>query len=126
MNKALFVMSLLAIATIFGNITNGCATKPVQKVIQGEGILITSVDTGMKIWADYVNAHLTDGKVTQKQLDTVKEAYNAYYASQMTAKAVIEKILSNVSTNQADALTANLAVKNAEAELLNLLNSYIK
>ena len=126
MNKALFLMSLLAIAVIFGNIQSGCATKPVQKVIQAEAILITSVDTGMQIWASYVNAHLTDGKVTQKQLDTVKEAYNAYYAAQQSAKAIIEKILSNVSTNQNDALIANLAVKNAEAELLKILNAYIK
>ena len=121
-----FLAVLIAIAAIFSITTPGCATKPVQKVIQTEGVLITTVNTGMEIWADYVNRHLTDGKVTQKQLDTIKDAYAAYYVAQMVAKATIEKILANVSTNTMDVTTANQAVTVAEINLIQLLNLYIK
>lgn len=125
-NQLKFVLALIAVALFFDTVTTGCKTSQVQTTIKAEAILIKSVNTGMSIWRDYVVAHQTDGKVTQAQVDAVKQAYEAYYAAQQTAKAVIEKILSNVSTNDADVSIANAAVANAETELLKLLNSYIK
>lgn len=107
-------------------VITGCHTTPVQVSIKSEGVLITSVDVGMNLWHDYVVAHLTDGKVTQKQIDTIHTAYDSYVAAQSVAKAVIEKVISNVSTNQTDATTANQAVQSAENDLLSLLNLYIK
>jgi len=116
-------LMLLPVSIIF---IEGCASSPVQTTIKSEQVLIVSVDTGMQIWHDYVVAHLTDGKVTQKQIDTVRNAYNDYYAAQQAAKAIIEKVLTNVSTNQADVDVANAAVDNAKQALLSILNQYIK
>ena len=121
-----FIAVLIAVAAIFTLATPGCQTNQVQTTIKTEAVLIKTVDTGMSIWRDYVIAHQTDGKVTQNQVDTVKQAYEAYYTAQQTAKAVIEKILVNVSTNDADVATANAAVTQAELQLLKLLNQYIK
>lgn len=104
----------------------GCGTTPVQTTIKAEGVLITSVDTGMNLWHDYVVAHLTDGKVTQKQIDTVKNGYNAYVTAQSVAKAAIEKLLAGTGATQADVDTANAAVKTAEQSLISTLNTYIK
>lgn len=105
---------------------SGCGTTPVQATIKSEAVLITSVDVGMNLWHDYVVAHLTDGKVTQNQIDTIKQAYNGYVLAQAVAKATIEKVLTNVSTNQVDVTTANQSVQSAENDLLSLLNLYIK
>lgn len=103
----------------------GCSTNATQTTIKAEGALITSVNVGMEAWAAYVRLHVSDGKVTQKQVDAVKEAYNAYYAAQQAAKAAIEKVLANGSTNSVDASTANAAVAQADASLLSVLNQYI-
>lgn len=113
-----FVLSLALLSCIF---YAGCKS-PVQTAIKADGVLIVSVDTGMNLWHDRVVA----GKATQSQVDAVHKAYNQYYDAQMTAKAVIEKVLTNVSTNSADAATANAAVSNAESSLISLLNQYIK
>ena len=118
MKQLLPLFLSLILATV---IYSGCKS-PVQTAIKAEGVLIVSVDTGMNLWHDRVVA----GKATQSQVDAVHKAYNAYYDAQMTAKAVIEKVLTNVSTNSADVTMANLAVANAESSLLALLNQYIK
>lgn len=116
-----------AVALVIGTaVIVGCKSTPVQTAVKSEAVLITSVDVGMNMWHDYVVLHLTDGKVTQKQIDTIKEAYNGYVIAQSVAKAAIEKIISNVSTNQTDVTTANQAVQSAENDLLSLLNLYIK
>ncbi len=121
-------LNLLLIAILCVTLLNaaGCSTSKTQNAIKAEGALITTVDTGMGLWRDYVTLHVSDGKVTQKQIDTVRLAYNSYYAAQQVAKAAIEKVMSGVSTNQADIATANAAVANAEAQLLSILNTYIK
>lgn len=98
----------------------GCGTTPIQKTVTAEGVTIASVDTGMKVWADWVN----QGKATQKQVDTVKQAYNAYYTSQAIAKAAIEEVLLNSSTNTTDISTANAAEGQAATALINLIQTY--
>lgn len=103
-----------------------CKPSQVQTTIKAEGVLITSVDTGMELWRDYVTMHQSDGKVTQAQIDKVHQAYNAYYAAQQSAKAAIERVMVLNSTNSADAITAQTAVISAEQSLLNLLNEYLK
>lgn len=99
----------------------GCGTTPINATVKAEGVIIASVDTGMKIWADQVNA----GKATQAQVDTIKTAYNAYYDAQMVAKAAIEKVIVNGSTNVTDIATANTSVSSAEVALLSVLNQFI-
>lgn len=98
----------------------GCGTTPISKTVATEGITITSVDTGMQVWADWVNA----GKATQFQVNAVKQGYNAYYVAQSVAKAAIEQVLLTSSTNTTDAATATAAESNAASALINLINSY--
>lgn len=103
----------------------GCKTSQINTSIKSEGVIIVTVDTGMKIWAQRVNA----GQATQAQVDTVKIAYNAYYSAQQAAKAAIEKAMVSSSTNSTsltDIATANTAVVNAENSLLSILNTFIK
>lgn len=103
----------------------GCSTTPVQATIKSEGILIVSVDAGMNAWHDYVVDHLTDGKVTQKQIDIVKQAYNTYWNAQQVAKAAIKLALKD-PTKQSDVDSANASLKTAEASLISILNQYLK
>lgn len=100
----------------------GCGTNAPTKAAQGEQILITSVNAGMDQWVAYVNS----GKAKQSQIDAVHNAYDAYYAAQQVAKAVIEKAIAGQGATQADVTTANQAVTNAENVLLALLNQFIK
>ena len=124
-NKICFLLLALAL-TVSACAFTGCRSTPIQTAITTEGVLITSVNTGMQVWKSYVIAHQSDGKVTQDQIDKVHQAYDAYYTAQQAAKAVIEKILANMSNDPTDLTNANMAVTSAENQLLNLLNSYIK
>lgn len=99
----------------------GCKTPSATTVLKTEGVIITTVDTGMQIWSDQVRV----GKATQTQVDNVKMAYNAYYTAQLGAKAAIEKIIVTGSTNTVDVVAANNSVLAAENSLLMLLNQYI-
>ena len=112
------VTSLMLTAVI---VVPGCKS-PTTTVVQAEGVLITTVDTGMKVWATYVNA----GHATQAQVDKVKAAYNVYYTAQLAAQAAIEKVIENGTGSQSDVNIANAAVTAAEQALLQLLNQYIK
>lgn len=123
MRKLLFLSVALVISPLC---YTGCKTDPAVIITKSEGVLISSVDLGMNAWSLYVNAHLNDGKVTQKQLDTVKSAYTIYYDSQLICKAALEQYVVNGSTNTASITTANTSVTTAEVALLSILNQYIK
>jgi len=99
----------------------GCAT--TSTTIKTEGVTVTTVDTGMKTWASYVQAHLTDGKVTQKEINNVETAYTAYYNAQLVTEAYLESSVSTGSTN--DITTVEASVTNAETSLLALINQYL-
>lgn len=100
----------------------GCGTNAPTQAAQADQIVITSVNAGMSLWVNYVNA----GKATQSQIDKVRMAYNAYYTAQQVAKAVIEKaIVANSTVTAADIATANQAVNDAETALLTILNQFL-
>ena len=100
----------------------GCKTSPSSAVVKTEGVVITSVDTAMTFWAQWVKA----GKATQPQVDTIKTAYQKYYDAQMAAKVVIEKWLVTGGTNAVVVAEASTQVTAAQTTLLNLVNTYIK
>ena len=77
-------------------VISGCSTPSVVKT---EGVIVTTVDTGMKTWALYVTAHLNDGKVTQKEINDVQTGYQAYYNAQLVSEALLENAVSTGSTN---------------------------
>jgi len=99
----------------------GCSSLTTA-TIKSEGVIVTTVDVGMKTWANYVNS----GKATQQQVDTVKSAYNTYYNAQLVAEGALEKMISTGSTNNVDINTADASVATAENSLLTIINSYIK
>lgn len=119
--KKLLIISLLT-ATLF---ISGCKTTQTASIIKGEGIVVTTVDTGMIAWHDYVVAHLTDGKVSQTEINDVANAYGVYYTSQLSIEAALEKTVSTGSTNIVDVTIANTAVVSAETSLLALINKYL-
>jgi hypothetical protein len=121
MNKIKWAVALMALLSI-SDLT-GCKTSPQTSAYKAEGVIITTVDTGMRAWASYVRA----GKATQAQVDTVKAMYKRYYDAQQVAKFALKKAVT--SKNPQDipgAQVANDAVANAQTSLLILLNSLIK
>src|ERR1035437_8843236 len=85
--KRLILASLLAVTLVVSS--TSCSTSPTAAIVTSEAVVITSVDTGMKVWHDWVVA----GKATQSQVDAVKKAYNYYYDAQQVAKAGLEMSL---------------------------------
>lgn len=120
LNKILLAALLLALPISF----TGCGTTAPAKAAQVERVIILSVNDAMTEWAAHVNA----GLATQKQIDTVKTAYNSYFVAQRAAKAAIEKaiIAGDTAATETDIASANQAVSDAEAALLSLINSFIK
>jgi hypothetical protein len=129
-SKQLVVLLALLGCTVLGSvILTGCGTTKATKMAQGAQILITSVNDGMQVWRDYVNA----GKATASQIAKVKNADRGYTTAMHVLGAANEKLAVAEETNTADkaqlaadAETANQSVKDAESALLALLNQYIK
>jgi len=116
-------MKYLIISTLaLSLLVSGCTTSQQTTAINAEGVVITTVDTGMKGWALYVNA----GKASPVQIANVQTAYNAYYTAQLAAQAALSTLVTSGSTNTVDVATANASVLTAENSLLALLNQYIK
>ncbi len=114
---AIFASFIVAVAVL----DTGCGSTPAEVAYKGEALIIQSIDLGMKLWADQVNA----GNATQKQVDEVKAAYNVYYNAQQAAKAALMKYLASQTKDSADVQAANAAVVNAENALLSILNQFI-
>lgn len=113
---------LLALTLTYGAfVSTGCKSSPIGVVAKTEGVLITSVNTGMNVWGDYVRA----GHATQAQVDTVKADYNLYFNAQQVAKAAIEKALAAGSTDLTEVNTANAAVTNAENAVISVINQFL-
>lgn len=111
----------LGIATFSCGVV-GCGSTPASKAVQIERIVITGVNDAMTEWASYVNA----GKATKDQVSKVKLGYDSYIVAQATAKAVIEKAITSGSSDPNETALATQAVKDAEAQLIDLVNSFIK
>src|ERR1039457_6461669 len=124
MKKILVLLSLSALLGV-AFVTPSCSTSQTTTVTKAEGVVVNTVDVGMKTWHDYVVLHLTDGKVTQKEIDNVSTGYTAYYNAQLVVKAMLEKLVTTGSTNTVDLATSNTAVTSAETSLLALINQYL-
>lgn len=103
----------------------GCKTPPAVIATKAEGVIVNSVDVGMNTWKLYVTANISNGKVTQKQLDDVHAAYDTYYNAQLIAKAALETYIITGSTDMTAINTANASVAQAQVALLTLLNQYL-
>lgn len=118
MSKVVVIVGLSA-SLLIG--VTGCKTSQTQTAITSESVIVSTVNTAMTAWAQYVNS----GKATQVQVDTVKQAYIAYYTAQLSAEAALTAIVSTGSTNNVDIATANVSISNAETALLTLINQYL-
>lgn len=114
------IMKKFLLPLFLSAILNGCST---TSTIKTEGITVTTVDAGMKTWALYVEAHLTDGRVTQAEINTVQASYSAYYNAQLIAEAYLQSAVSTGSTN--DVASVEQAVTASETSLLALINQYL-
>jgi hypothetical protein len=114
-------MKKLFLPLLFSAILCGCVT--TSTTLKTEGITVTTVDTGMKTWALYVEAHLKDGKVNQNEINNVQTAYTAYYNAQLVTEAYLESSVSTGSTN--DIASVEASVTTAETSLLALINQYL-
>ena len=110
------IIPALSLALLF----SGCSTTTAVKT---EGVTVTTVDTGMKTWSLYVQSHLTDGKVTQKEINDVQTGYQAYYNAQLVSESLLENAVSTGSTN--DIAATEETVTETETSLLALINQYL-
>jgi hypothetical protein len=114
------LLSLIGLAALLAGA--GCQNTPQTIVGKSEGVIIATVDSGMKAFADAAN----QGRVTQAQVDVVKKNYGIYYNAQQVAKAALEKwIASKDPADKAANDTAQAAVTNAESALLEILNQFL-
>lgn len=89
----------------------------LDTVYKSEGTLITTVDSAMQAWSDYVKR----GLATQSQVDVVKAAYIKYYNAQQIAKVGL-----HFSLQGTNAPPVNMAdVQNAEIALIQLVTSFL-
>lgn len=114
-------MKIFLLCCAFVVLVGGCTTQQLA-VIKTEGVIVTTVDTGMKGWALYVNA----GKASPQQVAAVENAYNAYYDAQIIAENVLTNYIQTGGTNVLTLTQTSSAVQTAEASLLSLLNQYLK
>ena len=117
-------VSLIALCGLcfISSFVAGCGTTPATKLAQGEKVVITSVNVGVKQVVSAINA----GKLTQKQCDSFRKYYTDYTDAQLLAKAAIEKLnASSAGATADDAQLANEAVNKAELTLLAFINSVI-
>jgi len=121
MKKLILIIGFAIVSTAF---YTGCSTTQVQTITKTEAVLISSVDTAMNVWHDWVVA----GKATQAQVDAVKKAYNYYYDAQQVLKAALEMSTVSTGTNAptSDVTTANNAVLNAEQTVVDLVKTFTK
>lgn len=116
-----FLTVVLLVAALASPVAfTGCGTVATT-AYQVESVAIPSVDTAMKIWADWVKA----GHATQSQVDQVKSAYNKYYDAQLVVKAALIKYLASKDTaSQTDLSTASAAVSAAEVAVIDLVKQF--
>ena len=74
------VASLLVVSLI------SCAATPAQVAYRTVGLTVNTVDTGMKLWADYVVA----GRATDDQQMAVRRAHDRYRTAARDIGVVLE------------------------------------
>jgi hypothetical protein len=117
-SKGLLLLLCLSVALLAG-----CGTTPGNVAYRSEGTTILTVDAGMRAWADYV----AQEKASPGELDAVRNAYERYYAAQMTVKAALELYLATANPDNADALSKlTAAAAEQSTALINLIRQFTK
>lgn len=122
MKRLLWIVAIVALLPL-ELLTPGCATTPLGKAVQADGVVLIGVNQGMRAWHDYVIA----GRATQKQLEAVQAAYTIYYNAELLAKAKFESAINaaNPAAAQKDLDAAIASATAAKASLLLLIQTYM-
>lgn len=100
-----------------------CKTPPQNIAYKAEGVVITTVDSTMKAWADFVRTH----DVPQSQIDAVHQAYDKYYSAQLVARAAMETwVASKTEASATEWKTANADTVTAAQALIDVVKGFLK
>jgi hypothetical protein len=103
-------------------LSNGCKS-PFAAAYHTEGVVIHTVDSAMKAWADYVNA----GNATSSEVTMVQNYYQQYYIAQQVAKNAFELTLAvNNPDTQEKYRAAVAAVSDASKTIIDFVAAKIR
>ena len=116
----LLVYLMISLVVMIG--CTGCKnTSPTSVIYRAEGTTTLSVDAAMKGWSDWV----AQGFATSNQVQTVHDAYNKYYASQMVAKAAVDDwIAAKTPAASNNVISATQAVSESSKAILDLVQQF--
>ncbi len=118
MNK-LFLLILLALPIGF----MACKTTPQVVAFKTEGVIITTVDSALKAYADYSQTH----PVSKDEYAKVQDYYQRYKDAQDIAKLAIEVYIDESSAGNVVALqTAEQNAATASAAVIDLVKGLLK
>jgi len=113
----------MAIASVGLLMAPGCGSTPLTTSYKIEGTMITTVDKAMQAWSDYVNQ--PSNKVTQAQVDAVKQAYETYYNTQLSAKGAIDAYIALQSpANSNNVIVATASIGSSAAAVVSIIQSF--
>ena len=101
----------------------GCGTTATTTAVNSDAVLIQTVNGALAAWAAYVNA----GKATRSQVDTVSNAYNVYFNSQVVASNASYLYVISPTTNSSQVVSLTLAAALAsQTNLVAIINQLSK
>lgn len=113
MKKTYLILCLLVGLNGFNVLTTGCSS-PERTKYNATLVIVTSVETGMKVFNDFVG----QGKITIEQEKRVRDYYRKYQSAMVSLRRVInppigqpedsaevDKIISNLTESRAALLT---------------------
>lgn len=120
MKCPIVILALAAVASALAIII-GCSSA-TQTAINGDAVVIPSVNAAMTAWAAKVNS----GDVLATEVASVSNAYSIYYQSQLVASNLASAYASNPTTNlqtaAENAVQAAVASQTNLVQLINLLS----
>ncbi len=110
-------LTVFAIALLIG-----CGS-PQVTAYKAEGVVITTVDSALKAYADYSQAH----PVSQNDMAKLTDAHMKYYEAQQAAKFALEVYTASKTEGNAAALqTASDNAAEAAAAVIAIVKGFLK
>jgi hypothetical protein len=109
---------------------DACSTNQIAQASAANGVVITSVDGAMGLWASYINSHITSNAPTAQQnaeIIAVSNSYVAYYNCEIVLSNTAAAYVASPTTNLAQAYTlAEKAVYNSQSNIVGLVTQFTK
>jgi len=123
MKRTLTIIALASSLCLTSLVTNTGCKSPERTAYRVVGTTVTTVDTAMNVWGDQVRA----GKATAEQQINVKRAYEQYQSGMRITRIAVNTYKADNSSGNKAALSKALdGLDAARAEILRLVNLYIK